>query len=257
MFRHLTLSTALALVLAGPLAAQDATATDETATDETPTDDAATGETATGETATEETATGETDAGAATETTDGAATDGGGAPSINDLSMGTPEGAQADGPGAPYVREEFGDWSLRCLRVEEGAEPCTLYQLLLDEDDNPVAEIALFPLPEGSEAVAGANFVAPMETYLPAGLRLTVDSGETLTYPFTFCSQRGFSPLLSSGCLARIGFDQAMVDRFKRGAAAQIVIVPALAPDQQVVLDVSLSGFTAGFDAQSANAPAQ
>ena len=167
----------------------------------------------------------------------------------SDLSMGIPTQAP-DGPGTPYVREEFGDWSLRCLRVEEGPEPCQLYQLLLDEEGNAVAEIGLFALPEGSEAAAGANFVAPMETFLPAGMRLSVDGGETLTYPFTFCSGRPFSALLSSGCLARVGFNQQMVDLFKRGNRATITIVPAVAPDQAVVLDLSLSGFTAAFDAQ-------
>ena len=114
-----------------------------------------------------------------------------------------------------------------------------------------MAEIGLFLLPDGGEAIAGANFVAPMETFLPAGMRLSVDGGETLTYPFTFCSGRPFSPLLSSGCLARIGFGQQMVDLFRRGNAATITIVPALAPDQQVQLNLSLSGFTAGFNAQT------
>ena len=41
-------------------------------------------------------------------------------------------------------------------------------------------------------------------------------------------------------------------DLFKRGNAATITIVPALAPDQPVELSLSLSGFTAGFDSQSA-----
>ena len=186
-----------------------------------------------------------TEAPAETETP--AESEGDGTPS--DLSMGIPTQAP-DGPGTPYVREEFGDWSLRCIRVEEGPEPCQLYQLLLDEDGNAVAEIGVFALPDGGQAVAGANFVAPMETFLPAGMRLSVDGGETLTYPFTFCSGRPFSALLSSGCLARIGFNQQMVDLFKRGNEATITIVPAVAPDQAVVLDLSLTGFTAAFDAQ-------
>ena len=237
MFKPLLLLTAVAVAAAGPLAAQDA-ATPET---DQPADAGVTAP--------------------AEDTADSAAPDaeaeapGAESPSVSDLSMGTPAGQSADGPGAPYVREEFGDWALRCVRVEDGPEPCMLYQLLLDENDNPVAEIGLFPLPEGNEAIAGANFVAPMETFLPAGLRLRVDSGETLTYPFTVCSARGFSPLLSSGCLARIGFDQAMVNRFKRGSSATITILPAAAPDQEVVLNLSLSGFTAGFDAQGAVAP--
>lgn len=238
MLKPLPLFSALALgLVAGPLFAQDAGQADAA--------DAA-ADTASETETPEPEATGD-----AAEAGDQPAEEG----AINDLSMGTPIGETADGPGAPYVREEYGDWSLRCVRVEDGPEPCTLYQLLLDENDNPVAEIGMFPLPEGSEAVAGANFVAPMATFLPAGLRLAIDGGETLTYPFTVCSERGLSPLLSSGCLARIGFDQAMVDRFKRGSSAEITIIPAVAPDQEVVLSLSLSGFTAGFDVQAEAAP--
>ena len=237
----------LALLAAAPAVAQDTT--QDTATDpeapatETPSDITADPETGV-DPATE--ATPLEDTGTETGPETGAEAD---STTPSDLSMGIPDQA-ATGPGTPYIREEFGDWSLRCVRVEEGEEPCQLYQLLLDQDGNAVAEIGIFALPDGGQAVAGANFVAPMETFLPAGMRLSVDGGESLTYPFTFCSGRPFSPLLSSGCLSRIGFNQQMVDLFKRGNRATITIVPAVAPDQEVVLDLSLSGFTAGFDGQ-------
>jgi invasion protein IalB len=38
------------------------------------------------------------------------------------------------------------------------------------------------------------------------------------------------------------------VAAFKRGNEAQMTIVPALAPDQKVVLTLSLEGFTASFE---------
>ena len=257
MTRTTRLISLLALLAATPALAQDTDGATEAGT-ETPTE--APAETPSETTSDTGTDTG-TDAadqatplnGTGTETDTETGTEGeagteaeGGAPS--DLSMGVP--TQTQDPNAPYVRDEFGDWSLRCVRAEEETELCQLYQLLLDEEGNAVAEIGLFRLPDGSEAVAGANFVAPMETFLPAGMRLSVDGGETLTYPFTFCSGRPFSPLLSSGCLARIGFSQQMVDLFKRGNRATITIVPAVAPDQQVELDLSLSGFTAAYEAQ-------
>ena len=49
-----------------------------------------------------------------------------------------------------------------------------------------------------------------------------------------------------------MGFTPDELAQFKRGAKARIVIVPASAPDAEVVLEISLSGFTAGFDAISA-----
>ena len=161
------------------------------------------------------------------------------------LSMGQ---APADGPGSTYVKEAFESWELRCVRVAEGAEPCQLYQLLKDAEGNSVAEIGMFSLPEGGEAAAGATIIAPLETLLTAGLRMGVDAAEPKIYPFTFCSQMG--------CVARVGFTDEEVASFKAGVKATITIVPAVAPDKTVALDMSLKGFTAGFDAVTATRPA-
>jgi invasion protein IalB len=158
----------------------------------------------------------------------------------DDLALGEPVGPQV---GETYEREVFGDWALRCIKAEEGDDPCNLYQLLSNEDGVAVAEFNLFPLPEGQRAVAGATIVVPLETLLTQQLTIAVDGANARRYPFTFCNR--------AGCVARIGFTQAEVDEFKRGSAATLRLVPAQAPDAEVVLDVSLSGFTAGFNASS------
>ncbi|RYH03441.1 invasion associated locus B family protein [Salipiger sp. IMCC34102] len=162
-----------------------------------------------------------------------------------DAATGTDQAATAEPaaprPGQPYIRDEFGDWALRCLRAEPGEDdPCQLYQLLMDEEGNAVAEFSTFPLPPGGEAAAGATIVVPLETLLTANLRLSIDNGEPKTYPFTFCNP--------AGCVARVGFTAAEVNQMKRGASGTLRMVPAAAPDQEVLLTVSLSGFTAGFE---------
>ncbi len=162
----------------------------------------------------------------------------------DDLSLGEPVNAEtlaSLAPGAPYILEEFGDWALRCLKQPEGQkDPCQLYQLLLDGDGNAVAEMSMFPLPPGGQAAAGATIVVPLETLLTQQLTLSVDGGQARRYPFTFCN--------AAGCVSRVGFTAEEVAQFKRGNAAQLRLVPAAAPDQEVLLDVSLSGFTAGFE---------
>ncbi len=177
-----------------------------------------------------------------------------------DLDMGTPVDGQGNAepqPGDVYEREVSGDWTIRCVVQEEGPEPCQMYQLLRDAEGNPVAEIGMFPLDGEGPAVAGANIVAPLETFLPNQLTLSVDGGTPRRYPFTFCSARPFSPFLSSGCVARVGFDQGAVDLFRRGAAATLTMSPALAPDETVEVTISLIGFTAAFDAQTVPVPAE
>ncbi len=165
------------------------------------------------------------------------------AAATNGLSMGTEEGAAApaDGVGSTYVAESFGGWEQRCVKTEDGADPCQLYQLLKDADDNSVAEISIFGLPDGGQAAAGATVIVPLETLLTSDLSMTVDGGKARKYPFSWCS--------NIGCIARIGFTKAEVDGFKKGNEAKLTIVPVVAPDQKVELTVSLAGFTAGYDA--------
>jgi len=145
-------------------------------------------------------------------------------------------------PGTPYIRETYNDWAMRCLKAEEGnVDPCQLYQLLNDADGNSVAELSLFPLPTGGAAAAGVTIVVPLETLLNEQLQLSVDGTSTRRYPFTFCNR--------AGCVARVGFTAAEINQFKRGNAATLRMVPAASPEDEVVLNISLSGFTAGYDA--------
>ena len=161
------------------------------------------------------------------------------------LNMGQPV-ADPNAPGTVYVRDTFGDWELRCTKVPEGQhEPCLMYQLLRDTKNNvAVSEFTMFNLPEGQQATAGATIVTPLETLLTKQLTLAVDGGPTKRYPFTWCS--------SIGCYARIGFSDADLASFKRGAKATITIVPVQAPTQQVTLEVSLKGFTKAYEAVAA-----
>ncbi|MCT8160559.1 invasion associated locus B family protein [Pseudoruegeria sp. SHC-113] len=162
----------------------------------------------------------------------------------NELSLGE-EVRTGPQVGDTYIRDTYGDWELRCVKTEDGRDPCQLYQLLADETGNAVAEINLFGLQDGGQAAAGATIITPLETLLTQNITLSVDGGAAKRYPFTWCSQ--------IGCVARVGFTQAEVDSFKRGAKGTLVIVPVAAPDQQVILTVSLTGFTAAFDAVNAS----
>lgn len=149
-----------------------------------------------------------------------------------------PSGAPA--LGETYQAEQNGDWELRCVKSDTPSDPCQMYQLLTDGEGSAIAEVTLFRLPQGGQAVAGATIVVPLETALPNQLRIQVDGGLVKTYPYAFCN--------TVGCYARIGLTQDDIVDFKRGATATLSIVPALAPDQVVAISMSLKGFTASFD---------
>lgn len=168
-------------------------------------------------------------------------------PSIEDeLSLGEDANAE-NAPGRPYTAEKLGDWELRCIRTEDGNDPCQMYQLLNDTAETPIAEFSLFRLPEGGRAEAGATVVVPLETALQQQLTISVDGGPARRYPYSYCTQLG--------CFARIGLTPDDVNVFKRGNAANLTIVPVLAPDQKVEVTLSLTGFTAAYDKVSVIQP--
>lgn len=160
------------------------------------------------------------------------------------LSMGVDVGGAA--PGAPYTVANFDAWEQRCVKSEAGLETCQLYMLLKDGAGAATAEFALFGLPAGTEgpAVAGATFIAPLETLLTAGMSLKIDGAEAKAYPFSVCTQ--------IGCVSRLGFTAEELQALKDGAEAMITVVPYVAPDQRVELKLSLAGITAGLAAVDA-----
>ena len=163
-----------------------------------------------------------------------------------DLSMGSsatpglPTQADAE-VGKTYLAAGFDKWEQRCVKKEDGSDPCQLYQLLKDSEGNSVAEISIFNLPDGAQAAAGATFMAPLETLLTANLKIVVDTGQAKVYPFSFCTR--------VGCLARLGFTADEIAALKKGVNATLTIVPAAAPDKVVDLQLTLKGFTAGYEA--------
>lgn len=143
--------------------------------------------------------------------------------------------------GERYSKEKHGDWDLACIKTEAETDPCSLLQILTDDTGNPVAEVSLFRIENGSQAAAGATVLVPLETLLPAQLTIAVDDNPGKRYQYSFCS-----PI---GCAAQIGLTKEDVEAFKKGGKATVSLVPAPAPDQVVKLTLSLSGFTAGFAA--------
>ncbi|UWQ16607.1 invasion associated locus B family protein [Jannaschia sp. M317] len=157
------------------------------------------------------------------------------------LSTGEEVAAPNAAPGI-YIKEEHGDWEIRCLEAPEGQEdPCQMFQRLSDQNGNPTADVNIFDLPDGGEIVAGATILTPLQTLLTAQVTMQIDSGQPRRYPFAFCDV--------GGCYARLGLRAEDVNRLKRGAKATLTVVPAQAPDQEALLTMSLTGFTAGFSA--------
>ncbi len=158
----------------------------------------------------------------------------------------TQAGTQLDlgesGPrvGEQYVKEQSGDWNVTCLKTEGGDDPCLLRQILLGQEGQPMAEISINKVPEGNAAVAGASLIVPLETMLQAQIAVSIDGAPGKRYDYHHCN-----PV---GCVAQLGFTQGDIDAMKAGTKATISLVSILAPTQLLQIEMSLAGFTSGFD---------
>ncbi|WP_405116263.1 invasion associated locus B family protein [Phaeobacter sp. BS23] len=163
------------------------------------------------------------------------------APKADDvLDLGQPV---QDGPqlGQRYSKETHGDWDLACVKTEEDNDPCSLLQIMTDASGNPMAEFSMFRInQEGSQAVVGATVIVPLETLLPAALTISIDGAPGKRYNYSFCNPMG--------CVAQIGLTETDIAAFKKGKKATLSLRPAPAPDQVINMDLSLSGFTAGYN---------
>ncbi len=156
----------------------------------------------------------------------------------------TAPGAAASGNGDPaapevteFVRDTFGDWQVRCFTQ---TEECFMYQLALDSNQNPVAEVSLLKLPEGGEAASGMTVVSPLGTLLTSGVLVQVDTNEARQYPFNWCSQ--------AGCFARFGLTGQSIASMKRGKTGKMTLISVAAPQSPISLNLSLTGFTDAYD---------
>ena len=149
------------------------------------------------------------------------------------LAMPTPE------IGQPYIAERVGDWNIRCVRTQDGNDPCELTQILINNKNEPMAEVVLFKLPAGQPAVAAANIIVPLETLLNIPLTISFGPETSKKYPYSFCT--------SVGCIARIGLTEDDIVLMKKGLVAQIIIAHLSLPNENVIIELSLKGFTAAY----------
>lgn len=142
--------------------------------------------------------------------------------------------------GQVYLAETLDPWQLRCTKTENGADPCQIFQALLNADGGAVAEFNMFEIPDGAGASAGAVIVVPLETSLERGLIIQVDENEPRGYGFDFCNDYG--------CIVRAGFTPEELAAMKAGTNAVLSIVPMANQETPVKMTLSLAGFSAAIE---------
>ena len=82
-------------------------------------------------------------------------------------------------------------------------------------------------------------FTVPLGVALRAGIGVQIDDGEAIAVPYEQCN-----PV---GCVAGLPLDDKLLGVLKRGLSGKIMVVDG--SGRRISLQISLKGFTAGFNA--------
>lgn len=136
------------------------------------------------------------------------------------------------------VREVFGDWQKRC-ETPAGAsqEQCAIVQNVA-ADDRPNVTLLVIVLPTADGDSMLMRVVAPLGVLLPAGLGLLIDDEDV--------GRAGFVRCLSTGCVAEVVMDDALITQLSEGEEATFIVFQT--PEEGIGIPVSLDGFAQGFD---------
>ena len=157
------------------------------------------------------------------------------------LSLGKPLEAIRE-PGEIFLAGNKGDWNVRCVKGNTGeTDKCEIQQLILLNENTPIADISIFKLTPGEIAIAAANVMVPLETLLTKKFRFAFSEENIKEFPYSFCNK--------NGCLVRMGLLEEDVEAMKKGSASQISITHISEPSGSIKVNLSLNGFTAAFDA--------
>ncbi|MBP2535850.1 invasion associated locus B family protein [Agrobacterium tumefaciens] len=170
--------------------------------------------------------------------------------------------ANADDGKAPAVREDtsgaaappaveprrYGDWELVCKPQADAATPkaesasCRLQQAQAVNGGKDV--VFLFNIArQGKQRIAIIS--TPLNVYLPAGLELKIDGGQTQRVIFETCNV--------SGCHAGFALNGSLLGALRKGNVLTVALKDTKATT--IPLKVSLNGISAGIDALDATTP--
>ena len=151
-----------------------------------------------------------------------------------------PAAGPAGQPNMPnrVLQATHGAWEIHCL---EGTETCVMQQVGKTTDGRRAVLVMIERLSgvtaEGQNVPAAVTVHAPLGVLIPYNVRVRIDQGEVEPVPLIRC--------LAESCMARSPLREQDVETFKKGTNAKVGFFLT----EEVLADVSLSGFTAAYNA--------
>jgi len=151
---------------------------------------------------------------------------------------------------APEVVATHGDWALQCEDAQSEGQngasdkpaerACGMVQTARNEERKNIAlTLVLLRTEQQGKQTTMMRVMAPIGVFLPTGVALEIDGAAVGRVPFTRC--------LPQVCIAFAEASPQTLEKLKKGGKANFIIYEA--PGLGISLQLSLKGFTAGFDA--------
>lgn len=151
--------------------------------------------------------------------------------------------ADKPAPAAELKTTTHGAWTVVCST--DAKARCVMEQIGKTAEGQDILMARLQHVPPQDSPEGTINTVisvqVPLGVMLQAGLALQIDSGKASAVGYTRCSQ--------DGCFMQSPLPGAMVAAMKKGVNAKFSMV--LPPNKRVDSTLSLSGFTAAYNALS------
>jgi len=150
--------------------------------------------------------------------------------------LAAPAAAQTE--ARDVLKESHGNWEIRCI---EDTDVCAMSQVGKTLDGKRALLVTIQRL-EGATAEDGAEILgaitmqAPLGVLIPYGVRLKVDDNKVVRFPISRC--------VPGGCVSQAPMLEEAVNDMKRGTTA----IFGFFLDHEILVSVSLRGFTAAFD---------
>jgi invasion protein IalB len=151
--------------------------------------------------------------------------------------MAAPAHAQKTAP-KDVLKEKIGDWEIRCI---EGTNTCAMSQVGTTDDGKRAILVTLQRITgaktkDGKDIPAAMTVQTPLGILIPYGLRIKIDGDKVIPLPLARC--------IPAGCVSQAPMLDEAVDKMKKGTKA----VFGYFLQQEILVNVSLSGFTKAFD---------
>lgn len=158
---------------------------------------------------------------------------------------GQTKGPQPAAPkGDDDKGQRFEDWLVRCEAPPQGgAERCFMVQNILAQNDEgkrvPLLNVIIGHGEADGQPITVMQFTVPLGLYLPSGIGLQVDQGESTRIAIEVCT--------SQACVARYRLDEGVRAAMQKGQQAKVQMVRA--NRQAIDVPISLKGFTKAYAA--------